>query len=684
MIDVSVILIGYNDARRLPSALASIQNQSLRSIEIIAVDDHSTDDSLAILESAAKLDPRIRVVQLTANSGGCSAPRNRGLELATGEFVMFCDSDDTLDRHACRNLVTAARSMKADLVVGAAERNLLDTGEKKIWWPELHSRTRIIEQLGDCTDLLYDTISVNKIYGREFLRSHSITFPEGLLFEDQLFTLEAYLAAQRIGIIPEVVYRWNVVRTDATQSITPSITQSRKDLRNLGDRIEINQRMDQLLAAYPDIALAKNIKFLRHEASLYLTTIFQVDPQTADQLAHALADYCRTIEVEAYGHVRPGIRIALYYLLTGDFGNLITSLWWEKGGGVVATELEFTPTGQVYWQPNRGDVLGRSAQWWLDATPLQIPLIPPGQRRYLHTWIAKDQITTVDPFGEFNERTVAELIFIEERNGALASVPMRFDSRSRHTITWQLNLNSLALIQDRGINPTELGTLAVEMQGDSGNWRNRSPLTDRLGLHTGTTIDLRSHASFGCADSLTLDSDSRSVITWSASGESRSIGGVVRKVRRKIAPGFTQRPSVFDVPVGRPIFLYAPASLPSFDTRMTRFDTQAWIDEFGTDAYLLIPQESFTPAPVRSAYAYRTYSPQRFTSAQAAAQFVITDSPELLSNERAIAYRQDLGAARYLLPALMTSALHTSVLQTTQELHERVRQILAQHRGEQS
>ncbi len=621
------------------------------------------------------MDPRIRVVQLPTNSGGCSAPRNRGLELATGEFVMFCDSDDTLDRHACRNLVTAARSMNADLVVGAAERHILDTGEKKLWWPELHSSARVVEQLGDCTDLLYDTISVNKIYRREFLLSHSITFPEGLLFEDQLFTLEAYLTAQRIGIIPEVVYRWNVVRTDGTQSIT----QSRKDLRNLGDRIEINKRMDQLLAAHPDIATAKNIKFLRHEASLYLTTIFQADPQTAEQLAQALADYCRTIEVEAYGHVRPGIRIALYYLLAGDNENLITSLRWEKGGGVIATELEFTPTGQVYWQPDRGDLLGRSAQWWLDATPLHVPLIPPARRRYLHTWTATDQITTVDPFGEINEDTVAELIFIEERTGALASVPLRFASRHAETITWQLNLNSLALIQDRGINSTERGTVVVRIQDAPGVWHNRSSLTDRSGLHADTSLDLSSFASFDCADSLVLDTTAQGPLTWSASGTSKSLGSVARKLRRKIAPGFTQPSTVFDVPADRPIFLYAPAALPTFDTRMTRFDTQAWIDEFGTDAYLLIPQEPFTPAPARFTYAYRTYSPQRFTAAHAAAQFVITDSPELLTSEHAIAYRQDLGAARYLLPALNTSALHTTVLQTTQELHARVRHILDQN-----
>ena len=675
MIDVSVILIGYNDSQRLAIALESIQQQSLRNIEIIAVDDHSTDNSLEILKAAARSDPRIQVVQLPINSGGCSAPRNRGLQSATGEFVMFCDSDDTLDPHACRNLVTAARSMHADLVVGAAERFLVDTGEKKIWWPELHSESRVVNQLSDCTDLLYDTISVNKIYRRDFLRDHSITFPEGLLFEDQLFTLEAYLAATKIGIIAEVVYRWNVLRGDTTQSIT----QSRRELRNLSDRIEINKRMDQLLAARPEIAMAKHIKFLRHEASLYLTTIFEADPETALSLAQVLADYCRSIPAAAYAEIRPGLRIAMYYLLLGDQDSLITSLWWEKGGGVVATALDFTPSGQVLWQPSRGDALDQAEHWWRDASAMHLSLIPPGRRRYLHSWGSGTTVVTVDPFGDLDNNTTAELIFVEHRNGALAAVPMNFVSRSDDRVTWELDRGSLALIQDRGINPGESGTVVVEMQESHGHWHNRSAVSDREGVHAGSSLDLRSLASFDCADSLVLDTTPQGTLTWSASGTSKSFGSVMRKFRRKIAPGFTQRPAIFDTATDRPIFLYAPAPLPAFDSRLTRFDTQAWIDEFGTNAYLLIPQESFTPAPSRFSYAYRTYSPQRFSAAQAVATHIITDQPELVDSDRAISYRQDLGAARYLLPALNTTVLRTPVLQTTQELHARVRHILHQN-----
>ena len=673
MIDVSVILIGFNDAYRLPIALASIQNQSLQNIEIITVDDCSTDNSLALLHAAAESDPRIRVVQLAENSGGCSAPRNKGLELAQGEFVMFCDSDDAYDRHACRNLLTAARSMQADLVAGTAERFIGDTGERKLWWPELHAQDRVVDNVRECTDLLYDTISVNKIFRRDFLREHDISFPPGLLFEDQLFTARAYIAAQRIGIIAEVVYKWNVVRGDTTQSIT----QSRKELRNLRDRIIINEKVDQLLATDPDLALAKHIKFLRHEASLYLTTIFESDNETGQLCAHELAQYCRTVPVQAYGQIRTGIRVALYYLLAGDYDNLITSLWWDKGGGAIAAPLQVTSDSTVLWLPGAGDQLGQSDRWWRDVFDLHVDLIPPGRRRFFHRWNDSGEIITADPLGQITDQFTAELLFVEIRGGALARIPLHQVSRGGHHVIWGVSDANLSLIQYRGIKAKESGPVMVEVSNaaDHGSWINRSPVTDRAQVHHGGLVGLKDLASWDCANELVLAVDPRGVLTWSAQGSVRTLGSAVRKLRRKLAPGPTRRPASFELPTdGRPIFLFAPAPLPDLDSRLQRFDTQAWIEEFGTTAFLLIPQEPFTPAPARFTYAYRTYSPQRFTASRAAAQYVITDSPELLTGPTAIAYRQDLGAARYLLPAL-----ESPVLSATEDLHARVRHLLQRH-----
>jgi glycosyltransferase involved in cell wall biosynthesis len=657
MIDISIILIGYNDSARLPTALASLRNQSLRNIEIICIDDHSTDNSMQILQSAAVNDPRIRIEQLPANSGGCSAPRNRGLDLAQGEFVMFCDSDDSYDRHACRNLLTAARQMQADLVVGAAERYIKEKDQRKIWWPELHANDAVYDSLQACPELLYDTISVNKIYRRELLVKHNIDFPPGLLFEDQLFTLKAFLAANRIGVISEVVYHWNVVR----ESEEMSITQSRKELRNISNRIEINKLMDAELANDPRILLAKQVKFLRHEASLYLATIFDSNPEIGEQLASTLAEYCRTIPVAAYSEIRPGLRIAMYYLLTGDYRGLKTALWWEKGGGVIAQRLPFTSTV--------AECLGRESQWWLDYSELHIPLVPFGRRKYFNTWIDERHITTVDFLGDLADDCAGELVFVEKRLGALGSSPLVLIEKRDDLLTWQLPSESVILIQDRGINLDESGNLQLEIRSN-GNI-NRSPVVDLTGLHVGSDFSFRSQASAGCATSFTLMGNSHRTLGWSATGLASGFGASLTKLRRKLNTGFDQRRAIIDLPTDRPVFVYAPAPLPNIQSRITRFDTDSWIEEFGTTAYLLVPSESFTPAPPRATYAYRTYSPSRQAELIAAADYLITDIPELIEREGVIPFRLDLGAARYLLPALALMPIDSTV-----GLHEVVRELI--------
>jgi len=75
--DVSIVLICFNDARRVGRAMRSLVNQTLRNIEIIVVDDASTDDTEQVVSAAMETDSRIRYIRLAENSGGCSAPRNR-------------------------------------------------------------------------------------------------------------------------------------------------------------------------------------------------------------------------------------------------------------------------------------------------------------------------------------------------------------------------------------------------------------------------------------------------------------------------------------------------------------------------------------------------------------------------------------------------------------------------------
>ena len=108
--DVSVVVIGYNDRANLPNAVRSVLDQTLRNLEVIVVDDCSTDGSGEVAEELAREDPRITVVRLPENSGGCSRPRNAGLDLARAPFVMFLDSDDVYERHALQEPAARGRA----------------------------------------------------------------------------------------------------------------------------------------------------------------------------------------------------------------------------------------------------------------------------------------------------------------------------------------------------------------------------------------------------------------------------------------------------------------------------------------------------------------------------------------------------------------------------------------------
>lgn len=666
---VSIILIGYNDAKRLPDALESLRCQSFRDIEIIAVDDCSTDDSLEILSAATQHDSRIRIEVLAQNSGGCSAPRNRGMELSTAPLLMFCDSDDTYDPHAVRNLYAAINEMKADLVVGAAKRIVSRTGDMKIWRPELHVDSRVFQGLSEEPGLLFDTISVNKIYRTQFLLENGIDFPSRLLFEDQLFTLKCYLAASRIGVIPEVVYNWNVER----DGLVSSITQSRRESRNIRDRIEINELMDCELEH--DLALAhyKNQKFLQHELSLHLTTLFQLAANESNELIEILTKYVRTIPIADFECLRPGLRVATYYLLTGEQDEMRRALWWEKGGGFINTQL--VGVERELWSRESAELLGRPASWWLDVSELHLTLIPFDQRRYFASMVRGSDatdwlITCVDFAGDLPANTQAQVILRENKTGALiafTSTPMQSDL-GFYSFRVNLEPGRAELIQDRGIDAGEMGLVQIQLTCALGV--NRSDLHIQAG-ETLPELSLSRLASLDCADRMVFETQPDLRIGWRAAGSIKSLIGAVRKLRR--ARNKNSMPS--HLPLikleNRPTVLFAPVDLTPFSSRIERFDTQMWIDEFGTSAYLFIPRESFTPAPRRSRFAYRSYSASQRKAALVAADVVITDRPELINDPRAIVFRKDLGAARYLLPPI-----DPAPIEDQRVLHELVRERL--------
>ncbi|WP_328298596.1 bifunctional glycosyltransferase family 2 protein/CDP-glycerol:glycerophosphate glycerophosphotransferase [Streptomyces sp. NBC_00435] len=348
--DVSVVVIVYNDAERLTTAVQSVLDQTLHGVEVVIVDDCSKDRSYAVAQELETAHPgRVRAFRLPENSGGCGAPRNHGIQQATGTYVMFLDSDDVLERNACRNMLDAAERTGSDLVSGMCVRVHLDNrwGKTTEWYPWIYSRTRTLESITEYPDLLvYDTLSTNKCYRRAFLLEQGLEFPVGIHYEDLLFSAQAYVAARRITLIPNHVYFWNVIEKAAAKSIS----NRRHEIENFVHRMEIHRRVDELLAAkgHSEIKSAKDAKFLKHDLVLHLRDLPLLGDAYRQEFARLANGYLAGIDPAAYGHVTNLQAICAYLLGKEDWDNLLPAADAMTNKGRLTSPLA-EREGRVYW-----------------------------------------------------------------------------------------------------------------------------------------------------------------------------------------------------------------------------------------------------------------------------------------------------------------------------------------------
>ncbi|EKX63379.1 glycosyltransferase family A protein [Streptomyces ipomoeae] len=265
---VTVVVIGYDDAAHVADAVRSALAQGPAVGEVIAVDDCSTDGSGELLERLAADEPRLRVIRRRTNSGGCGTPRNEGLHAASSPYVMFLDSDDVLPPGAVDALLGAAVADDAPVAAGLCVRKELPSGRETPWQPELYDRRTLVAHPDRRVRLVDDTLCVNKLYRTTFLRERGIRFPEGRFpYEDFVFVARVLAAGPRIALVPDPVYVWHVRRSAARLSISLD----RSDMANWRARIDAHQLSYDILlgAGEKQLARAARTRFLDHSLRMY-------------------------------------------------------------------------------------------------------------------------------------------------------------------------------------------------------------------------------------------------------------------------------------------------------------------------------------------------------------------------------------------------------------------------------
>ncbi|MGV9649219.1 glycosyltransferase family 2 protein [Streptomyces sp. NPDC003554] len=210
--DVSVVVAVYNTMPYLTECLNSLIGQSIgrERLEIVAVDDGSTDDSGAELDRFAAEYPDTVKVLHQANSGGPAAPSNRALDIATGRYVYFIGSDDHLGEEALERMVACADEHGSDVVVG----KMVGTNGRYVH-QALYKENN--PDIGLTDSALPWTLANTKLFRRELVEAHKLRFPENLpVGSDQPFTIEACVRARKISVVADYTCYYAVKRGDAS------------------------------------------------------------------------------------------------------------------------------------------------------------------------------------------------------------------------------------------------------------------------------------------------------------------------------------------------------------------------------------------------------------------------------------------------------------------------------------
>ena len=233
-IKISVIVPVYNGEKYLQECLDSIINQTYENIEIVIVNDGSTDSSLSIINRYKELDSRIVVVN--KENGGVSTARNEGLNTATSEWIMFVDCDDTLELNAIEVLENAIKP-DVEMIIsetyylwenGEKQRGHCKFSESKIF--EGQAKRELIESIfydNSMGKMIYIPSPFAKLYNKELLDRNNIKYIQGLKYgEDGIFNLLCFKNAKKVAFINELTYNYRRNPESATKKYDPKLIEN--------------------------------------------------------------------------------------------------------------------------------------------------------------------------------------------------------------------------------------------------------------------------------------------------------------------------------------------------------------------------------------------------------------------------------------------------------------------------
>ncbi|NBE53601.1 bifunctional glycosyltransferase/CDP-glycerol:glycerophosphate glycerophosphotransferase [Streptomyces boluensis] len=344
---LSVVVPIYNVEDYLEECLRSIAGQTLarEDIEVVLVDDGSTDGSTRIARAFADRDPRFRYVH--QRNAGLSAARNTGVRHASPDaaYLTFVDSDDIVPHDAYARMVASLDATGSDFATGNVWR-LNERGRRQAWqykWlTDGSRRTHITRD----PSLLSDRVAWNKVFRRDFWLRHDFTFPEGKLYEDTPVMIPAHFLASSVDVLREHVYYWRIREG--------SITRRRTDVKGVTDRIGACQGVSRFLAElFPGQKRTYDLSCLRDDFVYFLQGLPMGGPEYRAAFLDGTAAFLDEADPGVIGQLPVDLRVKWQLVRERRLADLIGVLEFEQHSGTAfhvrgrlrRTAVHPTPTG---------------------------------------------------------------------------------------------------------------------------------------------------------------------------------------------------------------------------------------------------------------------------------------------------------------------------------------------------
>ncbi|MDT0213523.1 glycosyltransferase [Rothia sp. ARF10] len=334
---LSVVVPFFRVEDYIGACLESVRRQTFTDLEVVMVDDGSTDGSRAIADDFVARDPRFRIVE--KQNEGIGPARNTGAANAIGEFMTFVDSDDLVPWTAFEKMLDVIESTGSSLVAGNARRFNRSGGVRPSWAHRIpFQRTQLATHITASPSLVLDRMVWNKIYRRSFWESHDFTFPS-IRYEDYPIALLVQLEALTVDVLSDPVYYWR------ERESGDSITQQTFQPDNLADRVTSAEMVFEI-ADRAGGEVRREIH--RHLAEIDLTALVQAFEVVPDHevdalvaLGHRFVDRLDPVAVEQ----RPRFdRVQFAALRSGDASLLRELATFRSAGQVEVGRLHRNTT----------------------------------------------------------------------------------------------------------------------------------------------------------------------------------------------------------------------------------------------------------------------------------------------------------------------------------------------------